>query len=129
VRPMRLEDVLVVAPYNAHVALLRKHLPAGAVVGTVDKFQGQEAPVAIYSMATSSPDDAPRGAEFLYSGNRLNVAISRAKCAAFLVANPGLFEMRCTSGRQVELVNAFRRYLEVAAIRDPDTVTGPSPGS
>ena len=94
--PLRREDVLIVAPYNAHVALLRKRV-AGAVVGTVDKFQGQQAPVVIYSMATSSPDDAPRGAEFLYSGNRLNVAISRARCASFLVANPSLFEMRCQS--------------------------------
>ena len=113
VRELRREDVLVVAPYNAHVALLRKHLP-GVTVGTVDKFQGREAPVVVYSMATSSPEDAPRGAEFLYSGNRLNVAISRARCAAFLVANPGLFEMRCRTGRQMELVNGFCRYLEMA---------------
>jgi len=113
VRPLRREDVLVVAPYNAHVALLRKHV-AGVRVGTVDKFQGDEAPVVIYSMATSSPEDAPRGPEFLYSGNRLNVAVSRARCAAFLVANPGLFDVRCKSGRQMALVNAFCRYLEVA---------------
>ena len=113
VRELKREDVLVVAPYNAHVALLRKHLP-GVTVGTVDKFQGREAPVVVYSMATSSPEDAPRGAEFLYSGNRLNVAISRARCLAVLVANPGLFEMRCRTGRQMELVNGFCRYLEVA---------------
>lgn len=110
---MRREDILVVAPYNAHVALLRKHV-RGAVVGTVDKFQGQQAAVVIYSMGTSSPDDAPRGPEFLYSGNRLNVAISRARCSAFLVANPSLFEMRCKSARQMALVNAFCRYLELA---------------
>jgi uncharacterized protein len=110
---LRREDILVVAPYNAHVALLRKHVH-GAQIGTVDKFQGQQAPVVIYSMATSSPDDAPRGPEFLYSSNRLNVAISRARCAAFLVANPALFEVRCKSERQMALVNAFCRYLEVA---------------
>jgi uncharacterized protein len=113
VHPLERKEILVVAPYNAHVALLRKYVP-GIVVGTVDKFQGQEAPVVIYSMATSSPEDAPRGMEFLYSGNRLNVAISRARCAAFLVANPGLFGVRCKSGRQMALVNAFCRYLEVA---------------
>ena len=109
------DDILVVAPYNAHVALLGKRIP-GVRVGTVDRFQGQEAPVAIYTMATSSPDDAPRGPEFLYSGNRLDVAISRARCAAFLVANPGLFEVRCRSERQMTLVNAFCRYLEVATV-------------
>jgi uncharacterized protein len=113
--PLRRDDILVVAPYNAHVALLRKHV-RGAHIGTVDKFQGQQAPVAIYTMATSSPDDAPRGPEFLYSSNRLNVAISRARCAAFLVANPALFEVRCESERQMALVNAFCRYLEVATI-------------
>ena len=118
VHPMGLDDVMIVAPYNAHVALIRKSLP-GARVGTVDKFQGREAPVVIYSMATSSPEDAPRGAEFLYSGNRLNVAVSRGRCAAFLVANPALFEMRCKSERQMALVNAFCRYLELA-VRVPN---------
>lgn len=113
--PLTRKDILVVAPYNAHVALLRKHVP-GADVGTVDKFQGQQAPVVIYSMATSSPEDAPRGPEFLYSGNRLNVAISRARCAAFLVANPALFELRCKTERQMALANAFCRYPEVAAV-------------
>jgi uncharacterized protein len=113
--PLTRKDILVVAPYNAHVALLRKHVP-GAGVGTVDKFQGQQAPVVIYSLATSSPEDAPRGPEFLYSGNRLNVAISRARCAAFLVANPALVELRCKTERQMALANAFCRYLEVAAV-------------
>ena len=70
-----------------------ERLPAGARVGTVDKFQGKEAPVVIYSMATSRPEDAPRGMEFLYSLNRLNVATSRARCAVVSVANPrGLYE-------------------------------------
>ncbi len=113
VRPLGIKDILIVAPYNAHVGLLRRHVP-GATVGTVDKFQGQQAPVVIYSIATSTPDDAPRGAEFLYSGNRLNVAISRAQCAAFLVASPRLFEMRCNTERHIGLVNAFCRYLEMA---------------
>ena len=65
--PLTLQDILVVAPYNAHVATLRARLPAGARVGTVDKFQGQEAPIVLYSMATSTVDEAPRGMEFLYS--------------------------------------------------------------
>ena len=71
---LTLDDILVVAPYNAHVAVLRATLPTGARVGTVDKFQGQEAPIVIYSMATSTADEAPRGMEFLYSLHRLNVA-------------------------------------------------------
>ena len=83
-----IEDILVVAPYNAQVFELVHSLPRGARVGTVDKFQGQEAPVVIYSMTTSSPEDAPRGMEFLYSGNRFNVATSRAQCACRLRREP-----------------------------------------
>ena len=81
---LRAEDVLVVAPYNAQVAALIERVPPGTRVGTVDKFQGQEAPVVFYSMATSTPEDAPRGMEFLYSLNRLNVAVSRARCVAVI---------------------------------------------
>jgi predicted RecB family nuclease len=109
-----LEDILIVAPYNAQVSLLLRRLPRGSRVGTVDKFQGQEAPVVIYSMATSSPQDAPRGMEFLYSGNRLNVATSRAQCVTVLVASPLLFDVQCKTPRQMELANAFCRYLEMA---------------
>src|SRR5436309_2382669 len=111
--PLRLNDVLIVSPYNAQVYKLTQRLP-GARIGTVDKFQGQEAPVVIYSMATSSPEDAPRGMEFLYSANRLNVATSRARCACILVANPRLFEPECRTPRQMKLANAFSRYLELA---------------
>jgi predicted RecB family nuclease len=107
-------DILIVAPYNAQVSALRKSLPEGARVGTVDKFQGQEAPVVIYSMATSTPEDAPRGMEFLYSSNRLNVATSRAQCVTVLVASPTLFHVQCKTPRQMELANAFCRYLEMA---------------
>ncbi|MQX15774.1 TM0106 family RecB-like putative nuclease [Sinorhizobium terangae] len=112
-RPLALEDIIIIAPYNAHVFEIQKRLP-NAHVGTVDKFQGQEAPVAIYSTATSSHSDAPRGMEFLYSSNRLNVAISRAKCMAILVASPDLFEVECKTPRQMQLANAFCRYLEMA---------------
>ena len=84
---LRGDDILVVAPYNAHVTRLAARLAAyGVPVGTVDKFQGQEAPVVIYTTATSRPEDAPRGMEFLYSLNRLNVATSRARCVAIVVA-------------------------------------------
>ena len=111
---MELKNILVVAPNNAQVSALAQTLPAGARVGTVDKFQGQEAPVVIYSMTTSIPEDAPRGMEFLYSLNRLNVAISRARCVAVIVASPALFQVRCKTPRQMELANAFCRYLEMA---------------
>ncbi|HEX6315695.1 MAG TPA: DEAD/DEAH box helicase, partial [Gemmatimonadaceae bacterium] len=108
-------DILVVAPYNAQVSRLEAQLePTGARVGTVDKFQGQQAPVVIYSMVTSRPEDAPRGMEFLYSLNRLNVATSRARCAAIVVASMRLFEPECRSPRQMKLANALCRYRELA---------------
>jgi len=108
-------DILVVAPYNAHVTRLSARLAGtGVRVGTVDKFQGQEAPVVIYSMATSRPEDAPRGMEFLFSLNRLNVATSRAKCLAIIVASAFLFEPDCQSPRQMKLANALCRFRELA---------------
>jgi superfamily I DNA and/or RNA helicase len=110
---LRLEDILIIAPYNAQVFELQDRLP-GARIGTVDKFQGQEAPIVIYSMTTSSHVDAPRGMEFLYSLNRLNVATSRAKCVCILVGSPRLFEPECRTPRQMEMANAFCRYLEMA---------------
>jgi uncharacterized protein len=114
--PLTLRDILIVAPYNAQVELLARRLPEDARVGTVDKFQGQEAPVVFYSMTTSTPEDAPRGMEFLYSSNRLNVATSRAQCLTVLVANPELFDVSCKTPRQMELANAFCKYLEMAPI-------------
>lgn len=111
------DDILVVGPYNAHVSRLAERLAGrGVRVGTVDKFQGQEAPVVIYSMATSRPEDAPRGMEFLYSLNRLNVATSRAKCVCILVANPRLFEPECRTPRQMQLASALCRYREMAVV-------------
>lgn len=114
--PLELKDILIVAPYNAQVALLARRLRPGARVGTVDKFQGQEAPIVFYSMTTSTPEDAPRGMEFLYSSNRLNVATSRAQCVTVLVASPALFDVQCKTPRQIELANAFCRYLEMAQL-------------
>ncbi len=112
-RPITLHDILIIAPYNAQVFGLKERIP-DARIGTVDKFQGQEAPVVIYSMTTSSYADAPRGMEFLYSLNRLNVATSRAKCICILVASPSVFEAQCRTPRQMQLANAFCRYLELA---------------
>jgi predicted RecB family nuclease len=112
--PIGLADVLVVAPYNAQVRLLQEKLPAGAVVGTVDKFQGRQAPVVIVSMTTSSVEEIPRGMDFLYSRNRLNVAVSRAKALAVMVGSPELLTVRCRSVDQLRLVNGLCRYVELA---------------
>jgi uncharacterized protein len=115
VRQLRLEDILIVAPYNAQVSDLLSRL-RGTKVGTVDKFQGQEAPVVIYSLTTSSPEEAPRGMEFLYSLNRLNVATSRAKAIVIVVGSPRLLEPECRSPRQMQLANALCRYFEMAVV-------------
>jgi uncharacterized protein len=111
--PLSMEDILVVAPYNAQVSDLADRLP-GARIGTVDKFQGQEAPVVIYSLTSSSPEDAPRGMEFLYSLNRLNVATSRAQAMVILVGSPRLLEPECRTPRQMQLANALCRFRELA---------------
>ena len=99
-------------PYNAQIraieeALAQAGCSAGVRVGTVDKFQGREAPVAIYSMATSSADDAPRGLEFLYDPHRLNVATSRARAMAVVVASADLIRVSCRTPRQMYLANAL----------------------
>jgi uncharacterized protein len=85
-------------------------------VGTVDKFQGQEAPIVIYSMATSSVDDAPRGMDFLFSLNRLNVAASRAQGLVILVCSPELLKARCHTPDQMRLASAVCRLVELAAL-------------
>ena len=113
--PLTAKDIVIITPYNAQVATIREHVPGETPVGTVDKFQGQEAPIAIYSLATSSPEDAPRGMEFLYSKNRLNVAISRARCVAMIVGSPALFRVSCKAPREMELANAFCRFAELAS--------------
>lgn len=116
-RNLTTDDILVVAPYNAQVSDLLGRLP-GTRVGTVDKFQGQEAPVVIYSLTTSSPEDAPRGMEFLYSLNRLNVATSRAMSAVIVVGSAKLFEPECRTPRQMQLANALCAYREMATTID-----------
>ena len=107
-------EIMVVSPYNAQVNALREALPAEVRVGTVDKFQGQEADVVIYSLASSSGEDVPRGLQFLLSRNRLNVAISRARALAYLVASPKLLELNCNSVAEMRLANALCRFVELA---------------
>jgi predicted RecB family nuclease len=118
-KPIGWPDVLVVAAYNAQVGEIQKRLPKEARVGTVDKFQGQEAPISIYSMASSSAEDAPRGMKFLYSRHRLNVATSRARCVAVVVASPVLFRVRARSPEEMRLANALARFAELAGSSDP----------
>ena len=115
---MSLEDVLVVAPYNAQVKRLRDAV-RGIRAGTVDRFQGQQAAVAIYTMATSSADDMPRTLEFLFSRNRLNVAVSRARALAFVVCSPQLLATRCRTPEQLRLVNALCRFVEMSPLPAP----------
>jgi predicted RecB family nuclease len=101
------ENILIVAPYNMQVNYLKSILPEDAKVGTVDKFQGQEAEIVIVSMTTSSGEDLPRNLEFLYSKNRLNVAISRARTLAVVIASPQLLEIPCNTIEQMCLVNTL----------------------
>jgi predicted RecB family nuclease len=105
-------DILVVAPYNMHVRLLLQTVPPDVEVGTVDKFQGREAPVVFFAMASSSGEDIPRGLEFLFSRNRLNVAISRAQALAVVVCSPRLLETRCRTVDQMQLVNGLCALVE-----------------
>ncbi|HET8556259.1 MAG TPA: TM0106 family RecB-like putative nuclease [Gaiellaceae bacterium] len=115
-------DFMVVAPYNAQVRLLRERLPGGVEVGTVDKFQGREAPVVLYSMASSSGEAVPRGLDFLLSRNRLNVAVSRARCLAYVVCSPRLLEVDCRTVEHLRLANALCQFVELAgAARASDT--------
>jgi len=124
-RPITPEDLLVIAPYNAQVELLAERLRTVALgaptgpreprVATVDKIQGQQGAVAIYSMATSSQAEMPRSIEFLYSLNRLNVATSRGRCLAIVVASPELLKVRVHTPLQMRLANALCRFVEVAA--------------
>ncbi|MFQ5740376.1 MAG: AAA domain-containing protein [Acidobacteriota bacterium] len=114
-------DILVVAPYNLQVRKLLASLPEGVRVGTVDKFQGQEAPVVIVSMCASEGQEWPRGVEFLFSRNRLNVALSRAQCLSIVVGNPGLVRTRCSTVSQMTLVNLFCRILQESATTSPES--------
>jgi predicted RecB family nuclease len=114
-RPLTEDDVLVVTPYNAQVRTLRQRVPSAVRVGTVDKFQGQEAPVVIVSLASSSGEEAPRGLTFVFNRNRINVATSRAQCRVELVCSPRLLEADCKTVEEMRLVNALCRFVELAA--------------
>lgn len=105
----------MVSPCNAQVGEIAKRIDY-VNVGTVDKFQGQEAPVVIISYATSTPEEAPRGMDFLYRLNRLNVAVSRAKCAVFLICSPALIQPECKNPKQMRLANGIARYVEKGAV-------------
>jgi predicted RecB family nuclease len=114
-KPLIKEDILIVAPYNAQVSALIEKLP-DMRIGTVDKFQGQEAPVVIYSMTASSVEDAPKGMPFLFNPNRLNVATSRAKSICILVASPKLLEPECHTIDQMRWANGLCSYRELSTI-------------
>jgi predicted RecB family nuclease len=114
-RPLNEEDILVVAPYNLAVRCIREQLPAGVRVGTVDRFQGQEAPVVFYAMTCSAGEEAPRGIDFLFDDHRLNVAVSRAQCLAILVQSPRLLDADCRTLDTMELLDGVCSFVEFAA--------------
>ena len=116
--PVTLEDILIVAPYNLQVNLLKQLLPQGAQIGTVDKFQGQEAAVVIISMTTSKGVEAPRGTEFLFNPNRFNVAVSRAQCLALVVHGAELLDGAWTKINDLRRLNLFA-HAEAVALRRP----------
>jgi len=111
---MTLSDILLVAPFNMQVRCLREKLGKDARIGSVDKFQGQEAPVVIVSLCASTLDEAPRGPEFLLSPHRLNVAVSRAQALAIVVGSPELLEARCRSVEEMRLLNLLCHLVQYA---------------
>ncbi len=114
-RPVCESDIIVVAPYNAQVNALSEALPT-IRVGTVDKFQGQEAPVALVSMTASSSEETSRGLDFLLSRERLNVAVSRGKGLSLVFASPRLLHTHCTTVEQMRLVNALCALPDAGAL-------------
>jgi predicted RecB family nuclease len=115
-RALLASDLMVVAPYNLAVRCIREHVPEGVAVGTVDRFQGQEAPVVFFAMTCSSAEDVPRGLDFLFDRNRMNVAVSRAQCLAVLVHSPRLLDADCRTLEAMELVNGACRFVEMASL-------------
>ena len=109
---MNEEDILVVAPYNVQVNYLKSILPKEAKIGTIDKFQGQQAPATIISMTTSDPESLPRNVDFFFSRNRLNVAISRSQCLSIIIMNKKILEIACKKIKHIHLVNTFMKLLE-----------------
>ena len=125
-QPLTEHHILVVSPYNAQRVLVRQRLRAAGFgrveVGTVDKFQGLQAPVVIYSMATSSGETLPRDMQFLFEKNRFNVAISRAQCLSILVCSPRLLEIACRTPEQIALVNLLCAYAQEAQGQGCDSI-------
>jgi len=115
-RKINLEDILIVAPFNMQVNNLARNLPKGSKVGTIDKFQGQEAKVVFVSMTSSDPENLPRHKEFFFSRNRLNVAISRAQCSTIILFNPNLLNASCSKINEMRLVNNFCKLLKYKVI-------------
>ena len=106
------DDILIVAPYNVQVNYLKSILPKGARVGTIDKFQGQQAPATIISMTTSDPESLPRNVDFFFSRNRLNVAVSRSQCLTIVIMNKKILDIKCNKVEHVKLVNTFMKLLD-----------------
>jgi predicted ATPase len=130
-RPIEPRDLIIVSPYNDQRKRIRKVLEAAGLgeirVGTVDKFQGQEAAVVLYSMATSNDATLPRDLEFLFERNRLNVAISRAQCMSILVCSPDLLAVRCSTPEQMALVNILCAFVEGATGRGANPAAHATP--
>jgi hypothetical protein len=113
-RDLKAEHILVVAPYNLAVRCIRERVPNGVEVGTVDRFQGRQAPVVFYAMTCSSSEEAPRGIDFLLDDHRLNVAVSRAQCLAVLVHSPRLLDANCRTLHAMELLDGVCSFVECA---------------
>lgn len=116
---------MVVAPYNRQVQLLQHTLDSdphtrGVAVGTVDKFQGREAAVVFFSMTASDTTDIPRGSAFLFSQNRLNVAISRARCLAYLVCTDQLLDSRARDTEELQLMANLCAFVSRSAGAPPE---------
>ena len=127
-RPLEASDFVVVAPFNDQVQMIRRHLAkdpatAGVPVGTVDKFQGQEAPVVVFSMTSSDSEHLPHGLKFVFSKNRLNVALSRARCLAYLVCTEELLNTRVRNIDEMKLVSTLCAFVEEAE-RQHQTANG-----
>jgi superfamily I DNA and/or RNA helicase len=121
-RDLAASDILVVAPYNLARRCIGERVPDGVRVGTVDKFQGQEAPVVFFAMTCSSGEDVPRGLDFLFDRNRFNVAVSRAQCLAVVVMNEGLLDADARSLDTMHDIDGVCRFLELAEAVRPEAV-------
>ena len=111
-RKINIDDILIISPFNAQVNFLKARLTKGARCGTIDRYQGLEAPITIISMTSSSVDDLPRNKKFFFNRNRLNVAISRAQCSSIVLLNPKLLESPPTDYEEFKLINNFQKLMK-----------------